>query len=151
MTSPGLPSPRDPATQAALDADHLRLLEIGFYISGGLSVLRFLWFLIIGIFFCVVGFGAKFAAHDGYAGSHGNAPPAVVFIIMAGVFGTIVFLSLLFAVLEIYAGCCLKNRRHPILVQVVAAFYCLSIPWGTALGVFTFIVLNRPSVKPLFR
>jgi len=147
---PALPSPRDPAIQAALDASHLQLLEIGFYISGILTALRFLWFLAIVILFSVAGLGATFAGRPGSTGSPNAPPPAVVFFIIAGVFGVIIVFSLIFACLEIYAGMCLKKRQHPILIQIVAAFYCLSIPWGTALGVFTFMVLNRPSVKSLF-
>ena len=146
-----LPLPqRDPSIQAALDADHLRLLEIGFYISGVMTALRFLWFLLIAVFFAIVGFGATFAKLHDNNGSSNGPPPAFIFFIFACIFGGVILLSLIFSCLEIYAGVCLKNRRHPILVQVVAAFYCLSIPWGTALGVFTFMVLNRPSVKSLF-
>jgi len=145
-----LPSPRDPVVQAALDADHLRLLEIGFYISGVLTAFRFIWFLAFAVIFSLAGLGTAFAAHHVNNGSSNGPPPAFVFLIVAAVFGVIIFLTLIFAGLEIYAGICLKNRRHPILIQIVAALYCLSIPWGTALGVFTFMVLNRPSVKPLF-
>jgi hypothetical protein len=146
VSLPALPSPRDPAIQSALDADHLRLLEIGFYISGMLTAFRFLWFLLMAVFFAIIGVTAAFAKPHGNNGP----PPAVFFFIFAFVFGIIIFLTLIFAGFEIYAGICLKNRRHPVLIQVVAALYCLSIPWGTALGVFTFMVLNRPSVKPLF-
>jgi hypothetical protein len=146
---PPLPSPEiRSVVQAALDADHLRLLEIGFYISGGLSVLRFVWFLLIAVFISVGGFAAAFA--NTHATPQNGPPPAAVFGIMAAIFGAILLLMLIFGVLEFYAAVCLKNRRHPVLIQIVAAIYCLSIPWGTALGVFTFVVLNRPSVKPLF-
>jgi len=147
---PQLPHPVDTAIQAARDADHLKLLEIGFYISGVMTALRFFWFLALAAFFTLAGMGSTYATKHFPSGTTGNPPPAFVFFIIAGVFGTILFLTLVFAGLEIYAGRCLKERRRPILVQVVAAFYCLSIPWGTALGVFTFMVLNRPSVKPLF-
>ncbi len=147
-SSAASPVPVHPAIQAALDAEHLRLLEIGFYISGVLTAFRFIWFLFIAGFFALAGFGVAMAPH--HADSSANNPPAFVFFIMAGVFGIIILLSLVFAGFEIYAGICLKKRKYPILIQIVAAFYCLSIPWGTALGVFTFMVLNRPSVRPLF-
>ena len=144
---PPLPAPRDPAIQAALDADHLRLLEIGFYISGVLGVLRCLWFLLVGCFFA---FGGMLAFLAKQAPPPNGPPPAFFFAIVGTVLGVMLLLSIIFTVLEFYAGVCLKNRRHPILIQVVAAFYCLSIQWGTALGVFTFMVLNRPTVQPLF-
>lgn len=142
--------PHSPAVQAALDVDHLRLLEIGFYISGIVTAFRFIWLLFIaGIFFCI-GVGSIVLPHHGNGASANDPPPAFVFMIMGLVFGFIVVVILIFAGLEIYAGRCLKKRRHPLLIQIIAAFYCLSLPWGTALGVFTFIVLNRPSVKSLF-
>jgi hypothetical protein len=149
QANPNLWPPRDPAIQAALDTDHLRLLEIGFYISGVLTAFRFLWFLAMGVFFSVAGFAALQAAQHQH-NAQAAPPPAAFFLIFAVIFGTIIFLTLIFAGLEIYAGICLKNRRHPVLIQIIAGFYCLSIPWGTALGVSTFMVLNRPSVKPLF-
>ena len=147
--SPLPPTPVHPALQAARDADHLRLLEIGFYISGVVTALRFIWLLFIAIMFSIMGFGASIAAKHAFT-TTGNPPPAFVFLKFAGIFGVFIFLTLIFAGLEIYAGHCLKERRHPILIQVIAAFYCLSIPWGTALGVCTFMVLNRPSVQSLF-
>ncbi len=144
------PTPVHPAVQAALDADHLRLLEIGFLLSGIVTALRFLWLLFIAAIFAFAGIGGAIAAHHSPHASNGSAPPLIVFFIFAGVFATIVIFTLIYAAFEIYAGICLKNRRHPLLIQIVAAFSCLSIPWGTALGVFTFMVLNRPSVRPLF-
>jgi len=146
--TPVPPAPVHPAIQAALDANHLYLLEVGFYISSFLTALRFLWFLVIAGFFAIAGIGASFAAQK--ASAHGQEPPVFVFYLLAVVFGTLIILTLIFAALEFYAGICLKRRQHPVLIQVIAAFYCLSIPWGTALGVFTFMVLNRPTIRLLF-
>jgi len=145
-----IPAPVHPTIQAALDADHLRLLEIGFYISGVLTALRFIWFFFIAAIFAVAGVGSVIAARAHSDMPSKDVPPEIVFFIIAVFFGVIILLTLIFAGLEIYAGMCLKKRKHPVMIQVVAAIYCLSIPWGTALGVFTFMVLNRPSVKPLF-
>lgn len=147
---PALPLLRDPAIQAALDEDHLRLLEIGFYISGALTAFRFIWFLALASIFALGGLGAAFAAQHNTGSTTQNPPPAIVFFILAGILGVIIVTTLVFAGLEVYAGRCLKKRQHPILIQVVAGLYCLSVPWGTALGVFTFFVLNRSSVKVLF-
>jgi len=144
---PPLPTPST-EIQAALDADHLRLLEIGFYISGVMTALRFLWFIFMGVFFTVVGLTAFLSHHHGHPG--GGPPHILFFFIFVVVLGGITLFSLVFAVLEFYAGYCLKNRRHPVLIQIIAAFYCLSLPWGTVLGVSTFVVLSRPSVRVLF-
>jgi hypothetical protein len=48
------------------------------------------------------------------------------------------------------AAWCLKNRRRYIFCLVVAGFECFFAPFGTVLGVFTILVLSRPSVKALF-
>ena len=49
------------------------------------------------------------------------------------------------------AGRFLTRRAHYMYCFVVAAIECLLMPFGTILGVFTIIVLVRPSVKALFQ
>jgi hypothetical protein len=44
----------------------------------------------------------------------------------------------------------LRKRRHRTLSFVMACLTCINIPLGTALGVFTLVVLSRPSVKALY-
>ena len=58
LLNPGFPavsSPRDPVIQAALDGEHLRLLEIVFYIAGGVTALFSCFFLIHFTMFLVFG------------------------------------------------------------------------------------------------
>jgi hypothetical protein len=47
-------------------------------------------------------------------------------------------------------GYCLSRRQAYTFCLVIAAFECLSFPLGTALGVFTIVVLLRDSVKAGF-
>jgi len=54
------------------------------------------------------------------------------------------------AVFIIIAGRCLAKRKHYMFCLVIAAISCIFMPFGTVLGVFTIIVLMRPSVKELF-
>lgn len=54
------------------------------------------------------------------------------------------------AVATLYSGRQIHRRRHHLLSQVVAALLCMAPPIGTALGVFTLIVLQRDSVKELY-
>src|SRR5438034_237975 len=44
----------------------------------------------------------------------------------------------------------LRDRRGYLFCLVMAGIACLFQPFGMILGVFTFIVLLRPSVKTLF-
>jgi hypothetical protein len=82
---------------------------------------------------------------------HGNdQPPAFLgwLFVILGFF--IIFLGWTVAVLVLIAGRCIARRRHYTFCFVVACLECLSVPFGTVLGVFTILVLNRQSVKALF-
>ena len=48
------------------------------------------------------------------------------------------------------AGRRLAQRRSYMFCMVMAGVACMLTPVGTVLGVFTIIVLNRPSVRRLF-
>ncbi len=145
------PPPRSPEMQAMLDAEHLRLLQISYYILAGMTILRLVWLLFMMAIFGFAGTMATFAPHRAYEGSASQPPTQIIFVVLAAIFGFIFLLTVVFIILEFYAARCLKNRRNLVAIQIVAALYCLSLPWGTAVGVCTFMVLNRPSVRVLFR
>ena len=48
------------------------------------------------------------------------------------------------------SGLAESRRKHYTFCFVMACVECLSVPFGTVLGVFTILVLNRASVKELF-
>jgi hypothetical protein len=48
------------------------------------------------------------------------------------------------------AGRCIKRRKRHLFCIIVAGVSCLFMPFRTALGVCSFMVLSRPSVKALF-
>jgi len=62
----------------------------------------------------------------------------------------IVLLAGTMSVLTILAGRNLARRKGYTFCFVMACISCLSVPLGTALGVFTIVVLMRPSVKQMF-
>jgi hypothetical protein len=127
------------------DAEHLRLLSIFHYVLGGLSACfssAFIIHMVIGLF--MINSPASFS-------NHGQPPPPAfagwLFFLMgsfAVVFGWT------FAGLLAYAGYCLSRRKHLLFCIVVAAISCLFMPFGTVLGVFTIIVLQRPGVRAMF-
>jgi len=53
-------------------------------------------------------------------------------------------------VLNLMAGFFIRARRHRMFSLVVAATNCLHMPIGTALGVFTIVVLTRDSVRQAY-
>ena len=65
-------------------------------------------------------------------------------------FFTIAVIGTLMAVLKLMTAIRLKERRSRLLCLIPAGISCLEVPWGTVLGVMTFIVLGRPSVRELF-
>ena len=97
--------------------------------------------LVIGLFII---FGANPHRHGG------TPPPAFVgifFVLIAAVF---IILGWTLAVLTLCAGRSLSQRRRYTFCFVIACILCAFAPFGTVLGVFTIIVLMRPSVKKLF-
>jgi hypothetical protein len=59
-------------------------------------------------------------------------------------------LTLTMAVFEFLVARRIVERRSRLMCLIVAGINCLSVPLGTVLGVFTFIVLFRPQVAASF-
>jgi hypothetical protein len=125
------------------DREYLRLLTIFYYIWAGFQSLGGL----IGLAF--MGVGAFFATSPQIA--HANNPPPPWFgAIFAGM-GALVFVTVEgMAALSFFTGRFLSKRQHHTFCVVISALNCMSLPLGTALGVFSILVLQRPSVKALF-
>jgi hypothetical protein len=119
----------------------LRLLKFAYYILAGMSgvatLFATLWIVMMGTIFTMIPAGS-------------NAPPPFVGFIFLGFGGLIVTLGVGGTLLTFFTGRNLAQHRHRIFCIVVAVLACLSVPWGTAIGVCTLIVLNRPGVKTLF-
>jgi hypothetical protein len=126
------------------DEEHLRLLTIFHYVCAGMAAL----FACLPIFHLI--FGLVMVLRPEVFGSGKNQPPQFFgwfFVIFAGMF---ILAGWTFAVLLAWAGRCLSRRKRYTFCLVVAGVACLFMPFGTVLGVFTIIVLVRPSVKELF-
>lgn len=144
-----------PHPQAILDAEHLKLLAIFHYVLAGLAAL----FGSLPIFHVLIGIAMvsgkfTFPVPPPPSGTT-SAPPMTgfppafgwMFIVMGG---GIILLSWTYAVLLFYSGRCISARRKWTFSFVMACISCIHIPLGTALGVFTILVLQRPSVKALY-
>ena len=53
-------------------------------------------------------------------------------------------------VVNLASGLCLRARKYRFFSMVVAGFNCINMPFGTALGVCTLIVLTRTSAPTLY-
>lgn len=132
--------------QRIVDEEHLGLLAIGYYVSAGICAC----FSLFGLLYAVLGVAlATFVQRMPDRGSHG-APPAVLGWVFTGLGLAAFLVLLLLAYLKFRAGRYLKRHTGRTLCMVVAALSCFEIPYGALLGVFTFIVLDRASVKRLF-
>ena len=128
-------------TTPSEDASHLRVLSVVYYVWAGLT----LCFSCFGGIWMAVMLGVL-----SNAGQQTQPPPPFVAPLM-GLIGTVwIVLAIVMAGLSFWVGKSIAERRNHTFCLVIAGLSCMSFPVGTALGVFTFIVLLRPSVKTLF-
>ncbi len=137
--------------QRKTDADHLRLLSIFSYVSAGLALL--------GLVFIVFHYSmmqVMMNTPEMFQGPHGSRDPNPA-LLFRKMFGMMIWFCLawglwgvLLAVLNVLAGYFLGLRRNRTFCLVVAGMNCIRIPLGTTLGVFTFVVLMRDSVRQLY-
>jgi hypothetical protein len=130
--------------QASQDAEHLKLLSIFHYIVAGLMALV----ACLPVLHLVFGVAIVSGALDG---AKSGPPPGFVgwfFVIAAA--GAIL-LGWTLAVCTAVAGRSLANRKRYLFCLVVAGVMAVTcVPFGTVLGIFTILVLMRPSVKMAF-
>lgn len=144
----------------AADDSHLSTLAICHYVWGAALLL----FSCFGLIYVALGI-AMITGH--LNGPPPPPPPNVVaatmpvamgnpqidgwfgwFFVAFG--GTFVLLGWTLAICTILAGRCIAKRRRRTFALVIAILNCLVVPIGTVLGVFTLVVLLRPSVEHAF-
>lgn len=125
--------------QTVVDEEHLKLLAIGYWVWGGFMAV---YALLLGAYFGVI--GSLFVMIPQGAA---EGPPAVMGWIFLCIGAIVLLVVGALAGLEIATGFWIQRRRHRVATLVVAALICPSIPFGTLLGVSTFVVMSRPSVK----
>jgi hypothetical protein len=118
-----------------------------------LAICHFIYAGLVGLGALLVGLWLLFATvlTTRVATSRSGGPEAAAIVgIVDVVLGVVLVLILAKAVLLAYSGVCLRRRRNRTLSFVLACITCINIPLGTVLGVFTLVVLSRPSVKALY-
>jgi hypothetical protein len=129
------------------DREHLRLLAIFHWIVAGIAVL----IALFPVIHLVIGIGIINGSFPLDAASKGNPFPIHVmgwfFVVFAC---TWIVCSLAFAACLACAARNLVEHRHRTFCMVMAGLSCAFFPFGTALGVFTIVVLSRDSVRALF-
>jgi hypothetical protein len=157
-----MPPPVPPEVEEQIIVrERLRLLALGYYVKGAVGAI-FISFLLFHFVFLL---GFSFMPESAWNPPPKRAttaeslsvtptpaprpvnqePPVVMFRIFAAVIGVIILLGWTFGALTIYAGRCVHRRRHRVFIYVMAGLNCPLIPWGTLLGVATFILLQSPA------
>jgi len=129
-----------------IDLQHLKALSICHYVLGGLTAFVSSFFLI----HVVMGI-MTIASPSFMSGGSGPPPPAAIGWMFLVIGSGAVLVGWTFSVLVIIAGRLLARRKHHLFCMIMAGVCCAWAPLGTVLGVFTLIVLLRPSVKELFQ
>jgi hypothetical protein len=130
--------------QSILDEEHLKLLRIGYIVAGVSDV----FFALFPLIYVMIGF---FLAVGGVASSRPGGPNPAAFGLIFVFVGLAV--SIFFAVqgaLKLFAARAIGKRQSRLLCLIAAGASCMQMPWGTLLGVFTFMVLGRQSVTRMF-
>lgn len=125
------------------DLEHLKLLSIFHYVVGGMAALLA----------CIpfIHFFMGLAMLTGwFPDADPDAPLGVIGGVLMLVAGGIILAGWTFAGLLVLAGRRLAARRSYTFCVVMAGVACMFMPFGTVLGVFTLVVLLRPSARALF-
>jgi len=119
------------------DEDQLRLLSIFYYVAAAIACLLSLLMIVI-------------LAYQYWRVSNlsGTGISFSIFFLIVPALG--LALTILMPVLLFLGGLFVSRRRHYVFCLLVAAVCCVFFPIGSALGVFTIVILMRPSVKALF-
>jgi hypothetical protein len=132
--------------QRKVDASHLKLIGIFHFVLAGLTIIGLLFLFMHWLIMHTV-----FSNPEMWKQQPNQVPPpkeilAVFkwfYYFMGGCF-------VLAGLANIASGWCILKRRARVFSLVVAGFDCLCFPFGTALGVFTFVVLLRESVAEVY-
>lgn len=144
----------------AEDTEHLSALSVGHFLMAGFSALSLIPLLAYGML------GASLAEQIGREASltmgditgQAGVDPLAGADTMLQDFGTLLtalfIAAIVFTVVTVIGffliGLKIRQRQWWTFCYLSAWGECLAFPFGTILGIFTIIVLSRPTVKQLF-
>lgn len=126
------------------DVEQLKLLSIFQYVVAGILAV----FSMFPLIHLAIGIAIVTGQFDN--ATQGPAPPELfgwlfIFIAALGI-----LCGLMLAACVALLGRRLRANTNYLYCLIVAGIECCFMPFGTVLGVFTIIVLSRPSVKTRF-
>ncbi len=125
------------------DADHLRILAAFHYVFAGLA--------LVGIGFLAVHYLImRTVMSPEMLAQSPNPPPEGFLDLFVWFYVFFAAMMIVGGVLNLLAANNLRKRRSRMFCMVVAGLNCLQFPFGTVLGVFTLVTLNRDTVRAMF-
>ena len=124
------------------DQEHLKLLVIGHYIAAAVTFV-FGSFPLIHVAFGAAMLGGAFDGSD-------KPPPPFMGWMFIGIGVTVISMFWALAAAMLTNAILLKRRKSWMLCLIIAGIECLIMPYGTIIGIFTIIILQRDSVKEIF-
>ena len=146
---------------SAEDREHLSALSIGHFILAGVALFSGIPALVWGVagaklvdelgsdFSIAMGDIAGQAGADPFGGGADAMMQDVETLLITAIVAGLA-LALIAAVHLVLVGVKLRQRKWWTFCYLTGWGECLMFPFGTILGIFTIIVLGRPSVKRLF-
>lgn len=132
------------------DADHLRVLAICHYLTAGLTLLMSAF---IPLHYAIM--KMVFTSPEMTNPKPGQPAmpfdPAEFFAIFQWFYLIAAIFMLAAVISTAISGRFIQRRVNRLFSLIVAGFLCMFFPFGTALGVFSFIVLTRESVRRLYQ
>ncbi len=122
---------------------HLSTLSILHYVYGALICMMGLALLVLVLL-------GTFLNSDWMQQQAEGGLPPFLGILLSTIGWVLFFLVELQGVLNLVSAARIGQRRGRTFSQVVAAFNCFNIPFGIALGIFTFVVLGNSEVQACY-
>lgn len=136
--------------QRVVDRQQLQLLMIFHFVVAGLALLGvaflFMHYMILSTVFMNPQMWQQ-------AQQQQHGPPFNPQVFFGAFRWLYLFFGLWFllgAVTNVISGLFLRKKKNRTFSLIIAGLNCLHIPLGTVLGVFTIVVLVRPSVAELY-
>jgi hypothetical protein len=132
------------------DDSHLDSLATAHCIMGGVMALFACLPLMHVVMGAIFAFGVGDMSEQLASEANGGPSPQLLGWLFMGMGLLFFVLGQALSVSVIVSGRFLKQRKNYMFSFVLACLACAAFPFGTVLGVFTIIVLSRPTVKVLY-
>jgi hypothetical protein len=132
--------------QRIIDDEHLRLLAIGHGIAAAFNVVFALFIFGYATFFSMI---LRSFPSSGGVDSFPDGFEPLALIGVLSTFGGLAFI--VGGIGESMTARYLTQRTNHTFCVIVSALDCLSVPFGTLLGIATLITLERPGVRAQFQ